>query len=279
MKYDIAATRNEGRLGRWVRMLDRRFVTLMEALGYLMCAAIGLGFVASLWHMVDVAVVCEGTIAAPATALSAPADGVVSEWLVEPGQRVRPGDRVCVLDTSKAASARGRARQGLKEALDALESDPANQSVAAQVQTLLNGLAPSSETQTLTAPAAGVWVPSAPASRAELLRQGEVLARIVDTTALELTGTAVGRTGALAVGNPATAVTQWSARPLAGHVSKFDPAGSGKVTIRFEGLPEAVSEAYRNALQASHLEIPEEACKAKVIVGQETLFKSLFGRH
>lgn len=275
---------DEAALGPQVKQkhLSPWFAAIMETIGYALCGLVGIGLLYSLMTKVDVLVPCEGSLMASAESAEAPVESVVAEWLVQPGQQVSAGQPLCALAVDPSARDKARARHSLNAAWEELAAltDTESQSIAVQVRSALDALGPPQGLQMLNAPKSGICVPAGPAFRAELLKQGEVVAHIVDESRLVMFGNVPASEFAkVTVGNMARVTAPPSGTPLEGRVVDVIKGTPDKVSLYFEPIPESLREAYLASFVASEADTTDSfACKAEIVLGRTSLFKSLFGR-
>lgn len=264
------------------RRLSPWLVPAMEAIGYVLCGLIGVGFAYSLVAKVDVLVPCEGPLVAPRASVIASADAVVAEWMVQPGQKVDTGEPLCTLAIDPPDQGRVRAQYFLKAASESLSTGSGSQSqaVVTQIQAALAALGGPERLQTLNAPGPGVVSAPAGTLRAKLLKQGEVIVSVIDVSRLDMTGmVAAAQANKVALGCRAQVTTPRDDISLQGYVADVSKETPGRVTLHFEPIPDILQQDYvREFLSSDAVVEPGKVCRAQIVVGKTSLFRHLFGR-
>lgn len=279
-----APCEDEAALGPQVKQkaLSPWFVPIMETIGYALCGLVGIGLLYSLVTEVDVLVPCEGSLMASAESAVAPTESIVVDWFAQPGQEVNAGDPLCALAVEPLSRDKARARHLLNAACRDLATltDAQSQSAAAQARAALDTLGNPQGLQILDAPESGVISPTGPALRAELLKPGEPVAHIVDVSRLVMVGKVpVSESAKVAVGNLAKVTAPPSGAVLEGRVVDVNKDTPETVTLRFESIPESLRQTYLANFIISETDTTEiSTCKAEIVLGRTSLFRSLFGR-
>jgi multidrug resistance efflux pump len=264
------------------KLLSPWFVAIMETIGYALCGLVGIGLLYSLVTQVDVLVSCEGSLTASTVAAVAPAESVVVDWLVEPGQKIKAGDPLCTLAVEPLSRDKARARHLLSAAwkdLDAL-TDAQSQTAAAQARSALDTLGFPQDLRTVNAQGSGIVAPTGPALRSEMLKPGEAVAHTVDASCLVMVGTVPPTESAkVAVGNPARVTAPHGGVVLEGRVLDVNKGAPNKVTLLFESIPESLQQScLANFISPEAVPAETVLRKAEIVVGSSSLFRSLFGR-
>ncbi len=264
------------------RLLNQRFVQTVEVFGYLLCSLIGLGLAYSLYVKVDVVVPCEGTLAIPSSEITAPDQLTVTAWAAEAGRPVATGAALCSYVSDPAQRDRARARTLLAQSVVILakDPDPGAKAAADICKHALEAVSGVDAYVSATAPKDGVLIPAPAALPGAVLAKDALLARVVDLSQLELNGALVGGPAAeVEQGNPVTVTDGLTGAKLTGEVASVTKEGNAaELTLKFSPLPQELAEKYKQEAMHPETATPPARVKAFIVVGQQSLFNSVFGR-
>lgn len=263
------------------RFFNQRFVQAVEVFGYLVCAMIALGLAYAVWAKVDIVVQLEGVLIAPSTAIYAPGDVAVTAWAVEAGQPTEAGALVYAYVSDPAQRDTARARTLIAGAMEALKGNhSATQAAADHCARALEALPAVEGEVRVTSPTAGIAVPSPLAALGATVPQDTVVARVVDVTRLQLEGSLTGNAAAqVEEGNPVRVTDPLSGKDLVGEVARVERENvTANVVLAFVQVPNETAEAYEHDVLNPDPASPPARVRARIVVGQQSLFKSVFGR-
>ncbi len=262
------------------RFFNQRFVQSVEVLGYLLSAAIGAVLVYSLVTETEVIVPVSGTLQPQVADVCVPQECAVLQFLAKAGDWVKAGAPVCVVVSNPEARIEAHAARLLIESVAVLERAEglrATEALAAAREALskLGGVQAS---DTLSAPADGVFLPSASALTKATLTAGEVVATIHDTATLILKGVVTStQQSKLSVGLPSRLHLPDDHVTLTGVVRGLESGDSGSmVTIEFGAPPDALRKTLATALVDAGDGWEGLHADVQVVVGTQSLFKMLF---
>lgn len=271
------------RLTRYRRWLNARFVAIVEVIGYLLSAVVGVAAVYSMIAQVEVLARVTGPIAPISALVASDKQAVLIEYLAASGNEVKAGDAVCRVATSPEDRARVLAQRHYRAAVAALEAVPSSSSVAEQARSLLTALPAPEAPETLTAAVSGLLKTLPDPSRDEAAAAGSPFALVYDLGTLELAGplepanserVAVGQTARVTLPNYPVAIEGAVVSVREGEVPAEPPKS---VTLRFQNTPEEVRKTLRDILSTSDV-FPPIPIRADIVVGHQSLFRYMFGK-
>jgi hypothetical protein len=258
-----------------------RFLKIAGAFGYLLSlSVIGIG-IASLFIHEDIEVSMAGPLAPKRVSLELVEDAAVAAYLVAPGTHVNAGDPVAEVVTDPAAIKQALAHHRLEEALELAAE--ASEKPVASLETSLEEIPLPTDKTTLSAIESGVFQPSALPWKAQAIPAGEPIATLCNTTVLVLDAQAPAGKGRLLEAGQRARVFIPSqgaverAISLEGVVERAsDEDADAHIRLRFDSVPEEVRSLYRTLCMENPASTHMPECKARVVVGRQTLFRKLF---
>jgi hypothetical protein len=264
------------RLRLWI---NRRFIHIVQVLGYTVSAIMGIGAIYCLVTHEDVLAYGNGSLTPLSESLAVAEECVVYDWLIESGGDVTAGTPVARIVTDSQSAQRLRAARYLARARESLDQAGEGSGGALRsINVALDDLDVVPPTQTLQSPMRGVVVTHQDANGTAVLAPETSLATTYDLEVLLFTAVLEAtKAKHVAAGQVVRVTLDGVEEALEGRVvGEPEARDGGTIQIRFEQVPEAVQRVIRELLIAETASFPE--VRATIVVGRRSLFGKLFGR-
>ena len=256
----------------------KRFVRLIETVGYVVVVIIGLSVLYTCFMQVEITSPASGTIRPFHVDITCDADGVVVSISVSSGDRVHEGDEVCRVVTDPESVRRAQVYIGLNDVIDSLKAadQPDLKRARDGLEKVRDQIVSTPVTKSLKAPATGRLQLIGNIKPGTLFKSGEPIARVLQFNRLVMDG-ALGGNNAdkVEVGQTARLTLDiGKGAVLVGRVTA-KPEGENAVLLEFADVPPGVMNHFGNLTET---EKPVPPPGAEIIVGKQSLFSYLFTR-
>lgn len=258
----------------------RRFITLVEIVGFTTSAILGVGVAYTLWKHEEVLAYGWAKPQPLSAYVTVQKEAVPIEWLVAPGDDVFAGTPILHIVTTPGASQRLRAQRQLAQAQASLEAAGTPDAAAAlaytnQAADALSSIVPE---DTVLAPGKGGVMPLVSVEANDTIPAGTTVAVVYDLSALTCDLTLeVKKANKIEIGQLARLTLPGIEEPLEGKVVSADLTDEGgTASLRFENLSEEVRTLLYDNLFVN--DVPFAMLRAEIVVGHQMLFVKLFGR-
>jgi multidrug resistance efflux pump len=264
------------RLKYWI---NKRFIFLIEFVGYIVVACIAVTVATSWFWQVERKTYATGSIMPFQLNVTSEEDCVIVLFKVASGDHVNKGDDLCLIAVAPEARLRAQAHAGLNSVISSLEpsQDTGLQRAREDLERVRDQVVGSPDTQPLRAPVSGLIRAPVDIKPGELVTSGKPIVQVLQLDRLVLQGVPDQRDAdKIKVGQTAR-VTVTAAQPfdIEGTVLE-KPSGKSAVILLFEPIPDQLKTAFKEALRTG--KSPSSA-RAEIVVGKQKLLSKLFARN
>jgi len=259
--------------------INRRFIYIVEVLGYTASAIMAAGAIYCLVTYEDVPAHANGSLAPLSKSLTVAEECVVYDWLIDSRGDADAGAPVVRVVTDGQSAQRLCARRYLARAGACLEQAGESADTALRfVHDALEDLDATPCTQTVSAPIRGTVIAHHDSNGTSVLRPETPLGTMYDLEVI--LGTAVleaSKATKVKEGQETRVTLLGMDEPLVGRVvGQPEARDGGTVQLRFEQVPAGAQRLFREMFEVEPPSFPE--VRAEIVVGRRSLFVKLFGR-
>lgn len=263
-------------LNLWV---NRRFIYIVEVLGYAASAIMAVGAIYCFVTYEDVLAHANGALAPLSRSLAVAEEYVVYDWLIESGENVEAGAPIARVVTDTQSLQRLRASRHLAKARACLDQAGEDSDRALRfVNDALDGLDVVPPTQTMQTPIRGTVILQQDSDGTARLARGTSLATTYDLEILLCTAELeASKAKKVKEGQVARVTLDEVEEPVVGRVvGEPEAKEGGTIQFRFEQVPPEVQHVFRDTLTVEPASFSE--VRVEIVVGRRSLFVKLFGR-
>ncbi len=257
---------------------NKRFVRLIEIVGYLVVIITGLGLLYSCLVHVELKGQVQGTLRPFRMEVTCDTEALLVSYTVSSGSIVEEGEEICRVVTDPSRIARARAHVQLNDVMDSLDDASEDDLIRAReaLEKMRDDVLYAPTTESLRAPGAGRVQLIDTVGPGPVFDSGVPLANILQLDRLVLDGTVLpNQAEKVDVGQPARArLDIGGGVTLEGQVAERPEEGNS-VSIKFAQVPSRLIE-HLETLPDYPTSIPFR--NAEIVVGRKSLFLYLFAR-